>query len=143
MPSAKEFLRGKYLMDKEYPGRMTIYAQSRKGDSLETGASELSAEERKNLRSVLSESDKLLLVEFGEHTIECLLVHTLGYLFNLENSVSLASLIDRIESNVRHYATFLRYQKGVQKKNEVDEIDVGTKAKTKAYPFRTALILEG
>ena len=56
LPSAKEFLRGKYLMDKEYPGRMTIYAQSRRGDRLETGASELSAKELKNLRNVLSDS---------------------------------------------------------------------------------------
>lgn len=87
-------------MDKEYPGRMTIYAESRRGDSLETSGSELSDEEKKNLRCVLSESDKSLLVEIGEHSIECLLVHTLGHLFNLENIVSLASLVDRIERNV-------------------------------------------
>lgn len=132
LPSAKEFLRGKYLMDKHYPGRMTIYAQSRSGDSLEPCASELSAAELQKLKNVLSDSDKLLLVEFGEHTIECLLVHTLGYLFNLENIVSLASLIDHIESNVRKHASFLCYKR----KKLKEEADVGSKA----YPFGTALV---
>ncbi|XP_057432166.1 probable DNA-directed RNA polymerase [Lotus japonicus] len=139
LPSAKEFLRGKYLMDKESPGRLTIYAENRN-----PGASELSAEEKKNLRSVLSDSDKLLLVELGEHSIECLLVHTLGHLFNLENVVSLASLVDRIESNVRVYATTLRNNRICKQSNDDDAVDEGTKAakaaKTISYPFGTALV---
>ena len=140
LPSAKEFLRGKYLMDKDHPGRMTIYAK--RGGRLESGASELSAAEVKNLRFVLSDSDQSLLKEFGEHSLECLLVHTLGQLFNLENSVSLASLIERIECNVRGYASFLRDNSVVvnKPKDAVEEAVVGTKAKTKAYPFGTGLV---
>ena len=143
LPSAKEFLRGKYLMDKVHPGRMTVYSQR---DCMpESGASKLSAEEIKKLRSVLSESDELLLIEFGEHSLECLLVHTLGHLFNIDTSVSVASLIDRIENNVRHYASFLCSKRGGKNPTDaVDDADVGSKVKrqvkTKSYPFGTALV---
>ncbi|XP_027351179.1 uncharacterized protein LOC113862290 [Abrus precatorius] len=127
MPSAKEYLRGKYLTDKT--GRMTIYAKK------------LSSADVKNLRFVLSDSDQSLLKEFGEHTLECLLVHTLGQLFNLDNSVSLAGLVERIESNVRVYASFLRDNSMVNKpKDAAEEAVDDTKAKTKAYPFGTALV---
>ncbi|XP_027333857.1 uncharacterized protein LOC113848504 [Abrus precatorius] len=137
MPSAKEYLRGKYLTDKT--GRMTIYAKS--GCGHEKFAPELSSADVKNLRFVLSDSDQSLLKEFGEHTLECLLVHTLGQLFNLDNSVSLAGLVERIESNVRVYASFLRDNSMVNKpKDAAEEAVDDTKAKTKAYPFGTALV---
>lgn len=48
MPSAKEFLRGKYLMDKESPARMTIYALSRSSDRLESGGCGLRLEKKRN-----------------------------------------------------------------------------------------------
>ena len=73
----------------------------------------LSSEEKKQFKA--SDDDKIFLKEFGEHTIECLLVHTLGHLFNMDTSVSLASLIDRIESNVRQYALFLRNNRNCKK----------------------------
>ncbi|KAK7295398.1 hypothetical protein RJT34_18305 [Clitoria ternatea] len=63
LPSAKEFLRGKYLMDKEHPGRMTIYAQ--RCGRLEFGASELSAADKNQLRCVLSDSDQSMLKEYN------------------------------------------------------------------------------
>jgi DNA-directed RNA polymerase len=144
LPSAKEYLRGRYVMDKENPGRMKIYEESGRDSSLETGASELNAKEKKNLRNILSDSDKLLLVELGEHSIECLLVHTLGHLFNIESIVSVASLVDHIERNVRHYASTLCNKRDSKQANDEGTMqanDEGTKAaKTRPYPFGTALV---
>nr|CAA71809.1 RNA polymerase [Beta vulgaris subsp. maritima] len=127
LPNAKEFLRGEYYTDKV--GRIRILEQKkREGSSVE------------ELHPVLSEYDKGLLKEFGEHTIECLLVHTLSYLFNLDTSVSLASLIDRIESNVRQHALFLRNNRICLKEDVDNKQNVSCKARTKSYPFGTALV---
>ena len=131
-PNAKEFLRGVYHMDMNHSGRMTILEPN--------SMAGLSAEEQKKYHPLLSDSDQSLLKEFGEHTLECLLVHTLCYLFNMENSVSLASLIDRIESNVRQHASFLRNNRVCKNVDDIQKDEDQKKVVRKPYPFGSALV---
>lgn len=59
----------------------------------------------------LKKDDIELLSEFGQYTIEALIVHVLGMVFNpLENSslIRVASLVELLESNVRIQASLLK-----------------------------------
>ena len=104
----------------------------------------LSKEEKKKVAPLLTKEDKELLSEYGQHTIECILVHTLCYLFNIENSVSVASLIDRIESSIRQHVKILRDNRNLNNKFNIDkEEDINIKLRRRMnleYPFGTALV---
>ena len=59
----------------------------------------------------LDEEDMELLSEFGQYTIEALIVHVLCMVFNsLESSpiIRVASLVERLESSVRIQASLLK-----------------------------------
>lgn len=131
LPNAKEFLLKKYKVDKV-------------GDRINILRSEdedrLSNEEKKKVLSLLTEEDKELLSEFGQHTIECILIHTLCYLFNIENSVSVASLIDRIESSIRQHVKIHRDNRNLSKKINLDKEEDKRRKNLVEYPFGTALV---
>ncbi len=131
LPNAKEFLLQKYKVDKV-------------GDRINILRSEdedrLSNEEKKKVVPLLTEEDKELLSEFGQHTIECILIHTLCYLFHIENSVSVASLIDRIESSIRQHVKILRDNRNLSKKLYLDKEEDKRRKNLLEYPFGTALV---
>lgn len=64
------------------------------------------------LRRKYLEMDQIeLLSEFGQYTIEALIVHVLGMLFNNEESntmIRVATLVEQLESSVRKQALFLK-----------------------------------
>lgn len=64
------------------------------------------------LRGKFLEMDQIeLLSEFGQYTIEALIVHVLGMLFNNEESntmIRVATLVEQLESSVRKQALFLK-----------------------------------
>lgn len=124
LPNAKEFLLRKYKVDR-VGDRMTIL---RKEDE-----DRLSIEEKKTVHSLLSVDDKDLLTVFGQYTIECLLIHTLCVLFQTEHYVSVASLIDSIERNIRLHAQIVGDNRMVSEQ-------VPSKVRKQEYPFGTALV---
>lgn len=124
LPNAKEFLLRKYKVDR-VGDRMTIL---RKEDE-----DNLSIEEKKTVHSLLSVADKDLLTVFGQYTIECLLIHTLCVLFHIEHYVSVASLIESIERNIRIHAQIVGDNRMVIEQ-------VPSKVRKKEYPFGTALV---
>jgi len=62
-------------------------------------------------RRALEKDDIELLSEFGQYTLEALIVHVLSMFFHSVESNSLirvASLVEQLESNVRHQASLLK-----------------------------------
>lgn len=131
LPNAKEFLLQKYKVDK-VEERINIF----RSEDEEC----LSNEEKKKVVPLLTEADKELISEFGQHTIECILIHILCYLFNIENSVSLASLIDRISSSIRQYVNLLRDNRNLSNKFYFYKEEELISKKLLEYPFGTALV---
>lgn len=60
---------------------------------------------------VLEKDDIELLSEFGHYTIEALIVHVLGMVFNsleYNSYIRVSSLVERLESSVRTQASLLK-----------------------------------
>lgn len=82
-----------------------------------------------------------LVTEFGQYTIEALLVHTLGALFSAiapTSMVRIASLIERVDATVRAQALLIR--RGKDNSPLTEEGAVIPKVKKEAYAFGTALV---
>ena len=91
----------------------------------------------------INSDDYQLLTEFGQYTIEALLVYVLGMVFSpLETSsmVRMASLIERVDATVRSQALLLRRgRRNTPLTEEGDEIPKRCKRK-ETYPFGAALV---
>ena len=134
LPNGKEYLHLKYKVDND---RIKILQNK----DIESNANE----HKKNVRSLLTDDEKMLLVEFGPHTVECLLIHTISCLFNISLNVSVASLIDRIDSCIRQHGNILN--KNILNGNKVkaidkaiDNVDIKKQSNNINYPFGTALL---
>ena len=103
-------------------------------------------------RGVLEEEDdKDLLYEFGQYTIEALIIYVLGIVFHplLDHSVvRLSTLIERLESSVRSQALLLKNHRSGSRETKVtkgadkaeqEHTDKKKKGKVKKYPFGAAL----
>lgn len=98
--------------------------------------------------------DKELLSEFGQYTIEALIIHVLSLVFNsLETSslIRVASLIERLESSVRSQAALLKHRRCKKDHmlsmatDDVNQVNHSEKDKEKKkydtmYPFGSRLV---
>ena len=102
------------------------------------------------LRSMELEKDDIELIsEFGQYTIEALIVHVLGMVFNTVESsamIRVASLVERLESSVRIQGLLLKSRR-IQNKLSIDNDNIkesGTVRKRskleKKYPFGSGLV---
>lgn len=101
---------------------------------------------------LVKEEDKLLLSEFGQYTIEALVVHVLGMVFSQPDSnpiVRVATLIDQLESSVRTQASLLKSRRSQKPysnvTNEVSHdgnpVNVRKRSKKEmTHPFGTCLV---
>lgn len=85
-------------------------------------------------KDVLTPKEKEILSVFGHHTIEALLIHIMSRVFWSENSISVATLVERIEYAVRSHAEMIFASQGDKKKL------AKTAGKGLRYPFGTALV---
>ncbi|XP_017985382.1 PREDICTED: probable DNA-directed RNA polymerase [Theobroma cacao] len=105
------------------------------------------------LRGMELEKDDIeLLSEFGQYTIEALIVHVLGMLFNpLENYsiIRVASLVERLEYSVRIQALLLKSRRCKKPfsmvKDEVEKVKFSGKERKRSklvimYPFGSGLV---
>lgn len=124
LPSAKEYLQGKFKVDKssDTPSRIKIIPKSNDDNANDDNA--------KGYKNILSPEDMEMLSVFGPYTIEWILINVLSSLFSIESSVRCASVIERIESLVRHNGNKMM-EKAANKKKSKNLI---------SYPFGTALI---
>jgi len=95
----------------------------------------------------IDKEDIELVSEFGQYTIEALIVHELGQLFHsFEHSsiIRVATLVERLESCVRIYASLLKSRrKHNSTATDNEEMMSGKKRKSKMeklYPFGTSLV---
>lgn len=135
LPNARDYLKGKYKLDKvdDNLDRIKVLPYDK-------GQRTPPADGYKDL---LNEADKELINSYGCHDIEAILIHILSCLFNVESSVSCATLIEKIEHLVRTNAHIL-YNKGlsgVGKKSSNSFSEVPQRSKREiCYPFGTALV---
>ena len=104
------------------------------------------------LRQKYLEKDEIeLLSEFGQYTIEALIVHVLGMLFNNEESnimIRVATLVEQLESNVRKQALFLKSRRCKIPFSIVSDVYSNAKMSVKdrksklvrLYPFGAGLV---
>lgn len=96
----------------------------------------------------LKQDDIELLSEFGQYTIEAIIIHVLGTIFNsLESSsiIRVASLVDRLESSVRTQASLLKFRRCNKNKPMATAADTDKKKEKrskmeKEYPIGTGLV---
>jgi sulfatase maturation enzyme AslB (radical SAM superfamily) len=99
----------------------------------------------------LSKEDLELLYEFGQYTIEALIVHVLSMVFNTleyNSMIRVSTLVERLESSVRTQAFLLRCRRC--KKEHYNTLDDATQVSIKdikrrsklekMYPFGSALV---
>lgn len=85
-----------------------------------------------------------LLSEFGQYTIEAIIVHVLGLVFHsVENNsiIRVASLVEQLESSVRTHASLLKSRRCLKEKksstatsNEELQIDIKLEKKRAKLP---------
>lgn len=98
-------------------------------------------------------ADKELLYEFGQYTIEALLIHVLSLVFNsleISSIIRAASLIERLESSVRTQAALLKHRRCKKDRlfsmgTDVNQVNHSVKDKEKKkhetlYPIGTKLV---
>ena len=98
----------------------------------------------------LEKDDIELLTEFGQYTIEALIVHVLGMVFHSQETNSLirvASLVEQLESSLRIHASLLKSRRckkvfSTSTDNDVLKSDKEKKRSklVKKYPFGSALV---
>ncbi|KAK1572956.1 hypothetical protein Q3G72_035337 [Acer saccharum] len=96
----------------------------------------------------LSEDDIELLSEFGQYTIEALIVYVLSMVFTSHDSNSMirvASLVEQLDSNVRLQATLLKCRRCKQSfSTALDKVQKSGKDKRSKlemmYPFGSGLV---
>lgn len=101
------------------------------------------------LKARLQDKDNIaLLSEFGQYTIEALIVHVLSMLFNIvdyNTIIRVASLVERLESSVRIQASLLksrRCKKSIATE-EVFQVKKSERKRSKLemmYPFGSCLV---
>lgn len=104
-------------------------------------------------RSLLNMDEIELLSEFGQYTIEALIVFVLGMLFNNEESklmIRVATLVEQLESNVRKQALLLKSRKSKMKiqssmatdglSNAQNSVKKSKSKLSKMYPFGAGLV---
>lgn len=99
--------------------------------------SSLTEEEFSYLQHLLTPDEQLLLDQFGPHTLEALFIHIMSTMFWSENSVRLATLVERIEEHVQHNAARLASLHGDN--NVVKRFKQRPKTKVLRLPFGKAL----
>lgn len=94
-----------------------------------------------------SEDDLALVAEFGQYTLEALIVHVLCVLFSSADSntmIRVASLVEQLEGNTRSQAKIVRQRRfnakgGVESPGQ--SLDSGRKSRLdKMYPIGTGLV---
>ncbi|NP_064082.1 orf190 (mitochondrion) [Beta vulgaris subsp. vulgaris] len=108
LPNARDYLKGKYKLDKvdDNLDRIKVLPYDK-------GQRTPPADGYKDL---LNEADKELINSYGCHDIEAILIHILSCLFNVESSVSCATLIEKIEhlARTRTYCIIKAYPVSVK-----------------------------
>lgn len=122
--SAKEYLKGKFRVDKQKEGVTELERIKVKSD--------VDGPEYKDL---LSNYEKSIISVFGHHTIEALLVYMLSRMLWRNSSVPLATFIERIENAVRNHAKMSLASQGGQ----TDLGQAGGVVNLR-YPFGKALL---
>ncbi|GLU24484.1 hypothetical protein SLE2022_404150 [Rubroshorea leprosula] len=98
---------------------------------------------------LLDKADMELLSEFGQYTIEALIVHVLSMVFNsLENNsiIRVASLVEQLESSVRKQAALLKSSRCKKNFSMVTDKVYQVKKERKSsklvmmYPFGSSLV---
>lgn len=101
------------------------------------------------LRRRLSQKDIELLSELGQYTIEAIIVHVLGQVFNtqeMKSMIRVPSLVEQLESNVRLQASLLISRRSQKQKEAkaTDDVQSGKDRKIskleKSYPIGTCLV---
>lgn len=97
-------------------------------------------ENKEDKHSILTEEEKGLLNQFGHHTIEALLIHILSCVFWGEHTISVASLVERIENSIRKNAEIIAtlHQENAVKCNAL--LPPRAKGVGIRYPFGVALV---
>lgn len=75
--------------------------------------SSLTEEEFSYLQHWFTPDEQLLLDQFGPHTLEALFIHIMSTMFWSDNSVRLATRVERIEEHVQHNAARLASLHGI------------------------------
>jgi hypothetical protein len=99
--------------------------------------SSLTEEEFSYLQHLLTPDKQLLVDQFGPHTLEALLIHIMSTMFWSDNSVRLATLVERIEEHVQHNAA--RFASLHGDNNVVKRLKQRPKTKVLRLPFGKAL----